>query len=304
MSLSLTIVIPTLNRKQYLESTLRDLEEQDYPDFNIVIIDQSDEVYNYNIPSKIASKVRVIPQLEKSASKARNNGLLNSVGDIVLFLDDDIIIDNRSFLSNHCRHYVRNDCPGVSGAILEMDKKFRSNRHQLSLNPRFGWLFFPINYSKACLIGNGWAGNLSVRREWALKIGGMDENYVKGAFREESDFCSRLVKKYGLLQFDPDAFIVHIGASSGGLRTFGKEKVVRGRHHFNGFFYYLLRNVRLWDYPLHILSFVSVFYKRKNLIQNPSTIFTLIARTIKGFTNGILMALGGPKLINQQRHLK
>lgn len=296
MSIPVTLVIPTLNRKEFLEATLEDLSLQSYENFEVLIVDQSDEKYQYKIPTRLNPKVKIKYLIEKSASLARNIGIQEGSGDVIIFLDDDIKVPNRDFIFNHVRHYIGTERSGVSGAILSPGETFRSHRHKLSLNPRNGWLFFPINFDSVTEIGNGWAGNLSVRRTFAIEIGGMDGQYIKGAFREESDFCTRLVKKFGMMIYDPEAYIIHIGAGTGGLRTFGNEAKIRGQHHFDGMFYFLFRNVQLRDYPKHLLSFFLIFFKRKTLSKKPLIIFSLISRTFKGIYNGFIMWREGPKL--------
>lgn len=291
-----TLIIPTLNRKEYIESTLKDLAEQEYSNLEVLIIDQSEERFEYTVPELLNNRVRVVAQKEKSASLARNKGIAEANGEILIFLDDDIQIPNKLFVCNHVRHYVGTNRSGVSGAILSPGQGFREHRHKLSFNQRFGWLFFPINYKNQVEIGNGWAGNLSVRKAYAIQIGGMDCQFIKGAFREESDFCARLVGKFGMMIFDPEAFIIHIGAGTGGLRSFGNEAKIRGQHHFDGMFYFLFRNIKLRDYPFHLLSFFLIFFKIKSIKRNPTILFSLIGRTLKGMYNGLKMTISGPKL--------
>ena len=293
----LSIVLPTLNRAEYLLSTVESLLRQTFREFEIIVVDQSDvSLETFPVPDNRIINIR---QVEKSASKARNTGLLAASGDIVLFLDDDILIDSPDFLSNHLRHYSNSLCPGVSGSILSAKREYRAARHPWSYKKRVGWLFFPINYSNQTSIGNGWAGNLSVRRDWAIDVGGMDEQYPKGAFREESDFCARLVRKYGNLIYDPEAYIVHIGAPIGGLRAFKSRQLIKAQHHFDGMFYFLFRNVRILDYPYHLISFFTIFFKFNVFIRKPVLFFVFIKRTLFGIWNACRKVWSGPKLLSR-----
>lgn len=289
----LSIVIPTLNRYSYLTKTLEDFSHQSFQNFEILIVDQTDKNKVQPVDFK-GLDIRYVWSEIKSASLARNIGLSRAKGDVVLFLDDDIIIDHTEFLDAHIKHYKEQSFVGVSGAILNKDKAFRSQRHPLSKSLRFGWLFFPINYNKQSAIFNGWAGNLSVRTNLAKKIGGMDQRFEKGAFREESDFCYRLCSRFGPLLYEPDAYIIHIGAAEGGLRQFSTRSRVRNQHHFDGMFYFLFKNIPIHHYPFHLLSFFLIFFKRKTLAKNPLLIFLLLYRTFKGIYNGIKMTLKGP----------
>ncbi|MBL7736799.1 MAG: glycosyltransferase family 2 protein [Chitinophagaceae bacterium] len=294
----ISIVIPTLNRYDLLENTLSDLSKQSVGDFEIIIVDQTD----LSIAKPIVFEGLNIVyhwQEDKSASLARNTGLTLSRSEVVLFLDDDIIIESADFLKDHLKHYADTGCVGVSGAILNPGQKFRSNRNALSKNLKYGWLFFPINYDRSVKVFNGWAGNLSVRKSFALDVGGMDGRFEKGAFREESDFCFRLCSKHGPLIYDPAAYIIHLGAKTGGLRSFASNDLIKAQHHFDGMFYFTFKNIPFYHYPFHFLSFVMIFFNRKNIAKRPLLIFTLGYRTFKGALNGILMLIKGPLYIKR-----
>src|SRR5690606_11216154 len=140
----------------------------------------------------------------KSASSARNIGLLLSSNEIVLFMDDDVLIADKNFLLYHLSPYLEDErLPGVFGSVLELrvNQQPTLKRHIWSYNSSWGWLFFPQNYDKFTLVNSARSCNFSVRKKFALGIGGMDENFVKGAHREEADFCHRLTKKYGNILF-------------------------------------------------------------------------------------------------------
>jgi len=292
----ISIVIPTLNRYGLLENTLNGLSKQSVRDFEIIIVDQTDLSIAKPV---IFEHLNIVYhwQEDKSASLARNTGLTIAQSEIVLFLDDDIIIENADFLRDHLKHYEDKCCVGVSGAVLNPGQRFRSDRSALSKNLKYGWLFFPINYDKSIKVFNGWSGNLSVRKSFALDVGGMDGRFEKGALREESDFCFRLCSKYGPLIYDPDAYIIHLGAKTGGVRSFASNDLIKAQHHFNGMFYFMFKNIPFYHYPFHFLSFVMIFFKWKNIAKHPFLIFKLGYRTFKGALNGILMTMKGPLYI-------
>ena len=292
--MKISIVIPTLNRPVELSNTVADLLRQSHDDFEILVIDQSEEtIAMKNKAAMQMEKLVYFWQEEKSASLARNRGLQLATGEITLFIDDDVIIQNTEFLSAHAKAYSNSELSGVAGAILNPGDSFRHKRHWLSTNLHYGWLFFPINYSAPCSIRNGWAGNLSVRTSFARTIGGMDERYAKGAFREESDFCTRLCNRYGPMEFSPAAWLVHIGSSSGGLRSFRQSGSIRGQHHFDGFFYYTLRLVPGRYQWAHFLSFFRIFFPSRKIFS-PGFIIQFLKRVTRGYRNAKSMIESGP----------
>lgn len=291
---AISLVIPTLNRPEYLLSCINDLLNQTVKDFEILVIDQSDIEIHNELVSKINDlRVKFIYLKERSASKARNLGIKNAAAEVILFLDDDIIINNRDFVKNHLKHYTNPATIGVSGAILNKENDFRQVRSRLSHSIDYGWLFFPINYAYPCKVGNAWAGNMSFRTKYTKEVGGMDERYAKGAFREESDFCTRIVRRFGALEFDPQAYLVHIGATKGGLRTFSSADLVKAQHHFDGFFYYTLKYSKWNHWIYHLMSFKLIFFNR-NVLKSSKSIRIALKRTWNGFRNGKKMKAEGP----------
>ena len=193
--MDLSIVIPTINRYDDLENTISYLFNQSFQQFEIIVIDQTDDGHYKALSSR--DRLVHLREKEKSASRARNIGLCRAKSDLVLFLDDDVIIENEDYLRNVVSHFDDGALSGVVGPIIDVNsKEVRMDRHEWSYNKSWGWLFFPRNYGRSCTINDGGAGNLAVRRKMAIEVGGMDERYVKGAHREESDFNQRYTKKY------------------------------------------------------------------------------------------------------------
>lgn len=80
-----SIIIPTLNRYPYLKDGLLDLEKQEYTNFEVIIVDQSnpyqEEFYNtFNL------ELKVMYQKEKALWLARNSAIKDSKCDLLLFL--------------------------------------------------------------------------------------------------------------------------------------------------------------------------------------------------------------------------
>ncbi len=86
-----TVVIPTLNRYTYLRDVLLDFENQDYKNFEVIVVDQSEpfqalfyEDFNLNI--------NVIRQEEKALWLARNTAIQKAKGELIALSEDDVRI--------------------------------------------------------------------------------------------------------------------------------------------------------------------------------------------------------------------
>ena len=285
MNPKISIIIPTINRYDDLDNTIKDLHQQSIQDFEIIIIDQTDSSLFKLIEQE---KVIHLHKKYKSASKARNTGLIEANSPIVLYLDDDIIIKNKDFLKNHLKHFENPNNPGVSGAILNLDEKFATQLPKRASHKYLGWIYFPRNYNKLAEICDGGAGNLSVRKNWAIAVGGMDENYDKGAYREESDFCLRLTRKYGNLIYDPEAELIHIGNPSGGTRSWKNSKgVIHAQQHMFGAWYFMFRQLPLIVWPEYSYLTTRRFIFHKKLFIN----FYLLPKAIFLFTMSFFKAI-------------
>jgi hypothetical protein len=85
------------------------------------------------------------------------------------------------------------------------------------------------------------AGNLSMRRERVLQLGGFDENFVGVAYRFETDLCRRLSRAGGRILFQPSATIRHLRFPSGGTRSHGNHLTSPSPAHGVGDYYFALR---------------------------------------------------------------
>ena len=305
-ALDLSVIIPTIGRLEVLLSTLEDLSRQDFEKWECLIIAQH-EINSKpiaDLANRTGRKIRLLYCSEPNASLARNIGLLEAKGDIVLFLDDDLEISNPSFLKAHLRNYDDPLVNGVAGQILTTTKEIRASRHSWSYRPHVGWLYFPLNYNERCKVCNGASCNLSVRREQAIAIGGMDAQFERGAHREESDFCLRFVKEYGHLIFDPEASVVHLQASSGGCRTWGQNKGIHPPHHIAGEWYFILKNLLngniAWsELPDHLFVMIRRQIWNQDNKWKITQIISALMCSLKGFQQAKLKLKEGERYIYQ-----
>ena len=259
----LSVVIPSLAREDSLRVTLGELARQRYPDWECLVVLQAmpDPRACAALRQTWDARLRLFHLDQPNAALARNIGLLEATGDIVLFLDDDVLLPQPEFLERHARHYADPGLCAVFGQVRGRDGAVRPTCHRWSRDPRYGWLYFPPNHTGRRRLRNGGAGNLSVRRDWAIAVGGMDAQFEKGAHREESDFCLRLTERYGPLLFDPEAWLVHLGEPTGGCRHWGINRGLMPLHHVTGEWYFILKSWRegrlgVRELPHHLLALV------------------------------------------------
>jgi GT2 family glycosyltransferase len=172
---------------------------------------------------------------------AMNQGLLASRCPVVLFVDDDIRIEP-GFVGGHAAYADDAAVAAVIGQILQPgEAPLEGFVHTAESGP-FADFEFPFRSATPAWVRNGMSGNMSVKRELAIALGGFDENFLAPvSYRFDSDFCARLVAAGHRIRFDPAPRIHHLRASRGGTRSLGSHLTSASPMHGVGDYYYALR---------------------------------------------------------------
>ncbi len=109
----ISVVIPTYNRLQILKKCLIALENQvlidEINDFEIVIVDDgsTDGTVDWlKRNSRTFPHLRLFEQSHFGAAQGRNLGVDKANGDVIVFIDSDLVVDN-FFLTNHFKSLTK-----------------------------------------------------------------------------------------------------------------------------------------------------------------------------------------------------
>jgi glycosyltransferase involved in cell wall biosynthesis len=91
-----SIITPTLNQSQYIEKTINSVLEQDYPDFEHIIIDGVSTDGTLEILKKYPH-LKWISEKDSGQSNAINKGFRMATGDIVAWINSDDYYDSSVF---------------------------------------------------------------------------------------------------------------------------------------------------------------------------------------------------------------
>lgn len=197
----LSLVIPTLNRYAYLKDVLKDLEVQDYQEFEVIIVDQTDpfqeEFYHgWNL------NLKYWYQPEKALWKARNDAIKSAKGDYILLYDDDSRVDS-NWIKEHLKvldFFQADISSGVSLSTIGAE--------------------IPEHYSYFRWGDQLDTGNVLLKKSIFEEIGYFDLKFEKQRMGDGEFGLRAYLNGYKNIS-NPKAKRIHLKVSEGGLRQMG-----------------------------------------------------------------------------------
>ncbi|WP_254567092.1 hormogonium polysaccharide biosynthesis glycosyltransferase HpsN [Oscillatoria sp. HE19RPO] len=235
---SISVIIPTYNREKVLRETLADVLQQDYPDFEVLVVDQTPthepETDAYLQSLAESNRIQWLRLDWASLPGARNYAVRRSQGAIILFLDDDVQLPP-GFLHAHARNYLDNpEIGAIAGRVFDRMKLADSGGGLTiedlppeAMDPGIAWYYIDLVHTvKPQQVLSVRGCNMSFRREIFDKYGlHFDERFRGSAVREESDFCLRLRQTGYKIWYEPDAHLIHLGEETGGCHDISTRSI-------------------------------------------------------------------------------
>jgi peptidoglycan/xylan/chitin deacetylase (PgdA/CDA1 family)/GT2 family glycosyltransferase len=210
----ISVIIPTYNRRHVLERTLPGVLAQDFPpqDYEVIVVmdGSTDDTAELLRDLKPKCSLRVLESQHLGAGAARNLGIRAAVGELVLFLDDDLITTPglvRQHYSAHAgadpsvvqgRMYI---APDSSQTIIRNAIERIGVDYYARISPDMG-LRFPEGMSSVYVLS--YLVNSSMPRDVLVRCGGFDEQFLAA---EELDLGLRLWKMGLSFRYRPDAIV-------------------------------------------------------------------------------------------------
>lgn len=118
-----SVIVPTYNRPSYLSDTLGSLFLQDYKadQYEIVVVDNkpTGEVFQIikDLQSQCQSSVRCLEETDVGLHKARHAGAKAAVGEILIYIDDDVVME-KGWLQSISKPFADQRVAIVGGKVL------------------------------------------------------------------------------------------------------------------------------------------------------------------------------------------
>lgn len=202
-----SVIIPTKDRPHYVAQAICSVLNQEFRDFEILVVDGTAEDHTEEVISKFTDqRIRYIPQeIDKGVSAARNLGITRSRGEFVAFLDDDDLWMPRMLEAQLCQ-FIRKPWIGAvctSAFLVRKDGKSLGRWH-----PYLRGNIFPKILEKNYL-GN--CSGMMVRKNCFERAGLFDENLPAA---EDWDMWIRLAKFYDFDYVDEPLLLYRIHGES------------------------------------------------------------------------------------------
>ena len=208
---TVTVLIPTLDRYDYLRALLSQLAQQTTAPAQIIVVDQTPRHSRRESFFKEFSSLplQVFYLDQPGQSSARNLGLKHASGKYVLFLDDDDEVPD-SLIEQHLDSVQRFGADVSSGVVDEPGAL--PVREELR-NTRLSDVF-PTNNTMALVA-------------FVLSAGGFDPAFDRAA-RADHDLGMRVYLGGAVMMLNQEVTLLHHHAATGGLRTHGARLVTHG----------------------------------------------------------------------------
>lgn len=253
MSGSISVVIPTLGRSEQLARTLATVLASDPLPLEVIVVDGDDAGSARSAVEEADPGGELVKHLPSppGLSKQRNRAFAEVKGEIVLFLDDDVVIPRNTF-TRLTEEYEDPSVLGVTGHVLEPDggrvggKTAALRRFLPGGGEEGGFTAFgyprrltetarsrDIQFMQGCF--------MSARSETARLVG-FDEALTGYGLAEDEDFSVRLSRR-GRIRYVADLEIVHenTGFLTRDHRRFNQQVMVNRRYLFRKNFPQTLR---------------------------------------------------------------
>ena len=174
--LTLSVVMPTYDEPERLEAALKSLSQQDYPHEAIQIIvvdDASPHLDSERLHAAVAPLQLQLLRNEQNQgrARARNTALRVASGEVVVFLDSDMIVGT-NFLCAHAQRHQNH-----AEAVFVGNVRFASEIPNTSLTRYIeGRGVHRVDEDKPIPFNCFVTGNSSVRRSTLLRVGFFDED--------------------------------------------------------------------------------------------------------------------------------
>jgi len=189
-----TVIVPAYNEAEVIERTIRNLTSLDYPNFEVLVIDDGSTDNTAAIAHYVAElsptvPVQVLTQSNAGKAAALNHGLRTAIGDLILCVDADSNLRPHS-LVEAVKHFQDPAVGAVAGFVeVGNQKDYLTRLQELEYLVGLNFTRRAMSYLGVVPIIPGPSGLF--RREALMGVGGFVED--KKLFAEDAELTLRII---------------------------------------------------------------------------------------------------------------
>ena len=273
-SMMVSVILPTLNRAHILQKCIDSVLNQSYENFELIICDDCSTDNTEEIAQQYSTKNKMIKYIKNLSRMGlpgnRNIGIQNSEGEIIFFIEDDMVLDReciKSLVRSLTEILAKQiQIGGITPALItncdvgsnNIDllnfslKSAKNNDKPCVIDELTGIRHYNFStlFSKLEEVPDMHACSMYFKK-YIDFVGNYDDKNYKGNFLYEETDLNQRIKNLGLTYyFEPNAILVHNIVSGGGCRV--KKMSYR--------YYFILNH----------LKFVRKNYGTRSLLMAPS----------------------------------
>jgi glycosyltransferase involved in cell wall biosynthesis len=198
--MKISIVIPAYNEETLIAETITAALAQDYPDFEVIVVNNASTDTTFDIAAKFP--VRVVTETKKGLLYARERGRIEASGEIIANLDADCL-PATNWLSKSIKYFADPDVAAVTGPYDYYDgsRVFR----YVSINSQRSVYWFVSEVMDFFDKGGILIGGNNLIRAKALEAAGGYNTKIK--FYGEDTDTARRISEQGKIVFSRDQVV-------------------------------------------------------------------------------------------------
>jgi len=194
----ISVVIRSKNEEKWIQSCLFAVLNQDYPDFEIVLVDNESSDLTLEIANSYGCKILTISERDFNFSRALNMGIQASSGELIAILSGHCIPSHEQWLIRMAIHFKNEEVVAVYGRQEPLPNTSAFDKRDL-------WITFGLDrkiQKQDYFFHN--ANSMLRKRVWE-KIPFSER--INGV--EDQDWAKKILKKQKIIIYEPSATVYH-----------------------------------------------------------------------------------------------
>lgn len=204
-----SVVVPTYNAEATIGPLLDSLLNLRYPDYEVIVVNDGSKDHTKEIVERYP--VRLINQVNRGASAARDAGLRAASGEVVAYVDSDVTV-TPDWLERLVGPFTDETIAATTGkTVFLRNEKCASWMRSMDIERR--------NAQRRAYTRLANGPNAAFRREILLKVGGFDPRWFHA---EDTEVSYRIWELGYRIRYVPEALVHHVPEED--WRTYLKKR--------------------------------------------------------------------------------